>query len=158
MTDANVKNESKTMVAAGFETTALVASYCLLMAAMHPGVQHRMYEEIAKTVPNPDEVTYEHLTELKYLERVLKETMRLFPLVVFVGRKTVAPLQLGPHSIPTDTNLLVSTMGLHRDKAVWGADADQFDPDRFLADRIRDIHPYAYVPFSGGPRNCIGHK
>lgn len=157
--EVEVKDESNTMVATGFESTALISSYCLLMLAMHPDVQEAVYQELISVCPGADQdVTDEDYAKLKYLERVLKETMRLFPTVPTIARVSSNPFRMGEYLIPKDTHILISIMPMHRSERQWGKTAAVFDPDRFLPERFDSIHKYAYVPFSGGKRNCIGLK
>lgn len=160
-TDEEVKEESNTMVATGFESTALISSYCLLMLAMNPEIQQKVYEEIMSVCPGEhQDLTDDDYQHLKYLERVLKETMRLFPTVPTIARIATDSFQMGRYFIPKDTRLLVSIMPMHRSEKQWGPTALKFDPDRFLPERLEQerIHAYAYVPFSGGKRDCVGLK
>lgn len=158
-TDADVRDESNTIVATGFESTALISSYCILMLAMHPAVQARLYKEIMGVAPGSDaDLEYEDLAKLEYLERVLKETMRLFPTVPTIARHVTAPFRLGPYDIPADTHIMVGIMSLHRSEKNWGPTAAIFDPERFLPENMATIHSYAYIPFSAGSRNCLGIK
>lgn len=156
-TDDEVKEESNTMVATGFESTALISSYCLLMLAMNPDMQEAVYQEILTVCPGADQDLqdddYQHL---KYLERVLKETMRLFPTVPTIARIATDSFQMGKYHIPKDTRVLVAIMPMHRSERQWGPTAGVFDPDRFLPERFEAVHGYAYVPFSGGKRDCVG--
>lgn len=156
-TDQEVKEESNTMVATGFESTALISSYCLLMLAMNPDIQEAVYQEIMTVCPGPNQdLTEDDYQHLKYLERVLKETMRLFPTVPTIARIATDSFQMGRYHIPKDTRLLIGIMPMHRSEKQWGPTALKFDPDRFLPERIEQVHTYAYVPFSGGKRDCVG--
>ncbi|XP_059621809.1 uncharacterized protein LOC132265248 [Phlebotomus argentipes] len=157
-TDDDVKSESNTIISTGFESTALITSYCVLMLAMHPEIQEKVHKEVSEVVADPANVQYEELGDLKFTERVIKETMRLFPTVPVIGRVASAPFQLREFTIPANTHFLICLVTLHRDKAIWGPEADKFNPDNFLPEHFQTIHPYAYAPFSAGPRNCIGIK
>ncbi|XP_059621811.1 cytochrome P450 4c21-like [Phlebotomus argentipes] len=148
-------------IAAGFETSALTSSYCALMLAMHPKIQQKLYEEIesifGKDCKNPV-VEYEHFDRLEYLDRVLKETLRLFPAGPYAARKVSKDFNLAGHKVPAGVRIMVSIVTVHHDKKVWGEDVEKFNPDNFLPERVQARHPYSYLPFSAGPRNCIGMK
>ncbi|KAL6268490.1 hypothetical protein P5V15_001623 [Pogonomyrmex californicus] len=101
--------------------------------------------------------TMQSLQNLSYLERCIKETMRLYPVVYFISRVTSEDIKLQSYLIPAGTSLYISIYGVHRDPNYW-PNPDIFDPDRFLSDNIRNQHPYAYLPFSAGSRNCIGQR
>ncbi|GAB0095727.1 Cytochrome P450 [Sergentomyia squamirostris] len=156
--DDEVINEACTIVATGFESTAVTLSYVVLMLAMHSDVQDKVYEEICAVVADPNDLKHEELNDLKYTERVIKETLRLFPIIAGMARVVSAPFQLREYTIPANTYVGISILTLHRDKTVWGPKAEEFDPDHFLPENLEKIHPYAFVPFSAGPRNCIGSK
>ncbi|GAB0086096.1 Cytochrome P450 [Sergentomyia squamirostris] len=156
--DEDVINEANTIISTGFESSALITSYCVLMLAMHPDIQAKVYEEIGAVISDPNDIKYDELGNLKYTERVIKETMRLFPTVPAIARVANAPFQLREYTIPAKTHFAIGIVTLHRDKTVWGPKAEEFDPDHFLPEKFEKIHPYAYVPFSAGPRNCIGIK
>nr|XP_049703317.1 cytochrome P450 4c3 [Helicoverpa armigera]WRX05951.1 CYP4AU1 [Helicoverpa armigera] len=142
---------------AGNDTTALVISYALVLLGDHPDAQDKVYKELqgifgdSKRVP-----TKEDLTKMEYLERVIKETMRLYAVVPIIARTTQKELKLSTCTIPAGVGCAVVPMVLHRSKKLWGPDADSFDPDRFLPENSVDRHPCAYIPFSYGTRNCIG--
>lgn len=100
--------------------------------------------------------TYQNLVDLKFMERCIKECLRLYPSVPFISR--VAGQTIKTHSgytIPKNSVLNIYIYDLHHSPQVW-EDPEKFDPDRFLPDNIAKRHPFAYVPFSAGARNCIG--
>lgn len=120
------------------------------MLAMHKHVQQKVVAELRKLFTSVnDPIDFETLNHLPYLEMVIKETMRLFPVAAFTLRTANENFELQEYTIPAGANLFLSIFTLHRDKAYWGDDADLFIPERFEADRIKNIHPYAYVPFTG---------
>lgn len=94
---------------------------------------------------------------MKYLERVIKESMRLYPPVPFIGRTLSEDIEIDKYKIPKGTMVTVGIYYLHRDPNVF-PNPEKFDPDRFLTENTKGRHPYAYLPFSAGPRNCVGQK
>ncbi|XP_055605412.1 cytochrome P450 4C1-like [Uranotaenia lowii] len=160
LTDEHINQHLDTMVFAGNDTTAATMCSLLLMLAMHPDVQERVYQEIVQACPDKDkEVTMGEISHLPYTEMVCKETMRLFPVGPVIGRTSTADIKLDDnYTIPANTALTMCIYMVHRNKEIWGADADQFNPDHFLPEQVSKRHPYSFVPFSGGARNCIGIK
>uniref|UniRef100_A0A1B0CZT5 Uncharacterized protein n=1 Tax=Phlebotomus papatasi TaxID=29031 RepID=A0A1B0CZT5_PHLPP len=172
-TQDNVKDEVDTMIAAGHDTSALTLSFTLLMLAIHQDIQEKVLQEILNVNPIPDaEMTFEDAGKLSYLEMVIKvsqshyyvgctsftrvifrdhETMRLFPILPISGRITNGV-------VPEGTNLLLLSYRLHRSEKFWGPKANEFYPEHFLPENVAQRHPYSYVPFGGGLRNCIGNK
>ncbi|XP_062557031.1 cytochrome P450 4c3-like [Armigeres subalbatus] len=146
------------MVFAGNETTAKTISFILLMLAIHQDVQERCYQEIAGVCPEIDQyISAEHAANLTYLEMACKETMRLFPVAPILGRIATEDVKLNDcHTIPANARIIIGTHQMHRDPKIWGTNADRFDPDNFLPENVAKRHPYSYIPFSGGPRNCLG--
>ncbi|XP_059619192.1 probable cytochrome P450 313b1 [Phlebotomus argentipes] len=159
-TEEDVITEAGTLILTGFESTALSVSYCVLMIAMHSQVQARLHEEIVSVLGGraPDSVKYEEVNEFRYMEQVIKETLRLFPVVPLVGRSVTAPFKLNDYTIPQGVNIVLAFMLMHRNESLWGPDAHTFDPEHFSAERVEKMHPYVFLPFSGGPRNCMGIK
>ncbi|KAG8226594.1 hypothetical protein J437_LFUL007286 [Ladona fulva] len=95
--------------------------------------------------------------DLPLLERCIKETQRLYPSVPFISRVLTEDFQMEKYLIPAGSMVNVVISGIHRNPYIF-PDPDKFDPDRFLPEANQDRHPYAYVPFSAGPRNCIGQR
>lgn len=157
-TEKIVKEQIETVVIAGNETSALTLSYVLLMLAMHPHAQERVYDELRSVYDTQTEdSTYEQIQRLPYLDSVLKEGMRLFPVAPFLVRTVCADTQLSNCTAPKDALIMLSLYNLHRNEQEWGPNAEDFDPDNFLlSERVSARHPYSFLPFSGGPRNCIG--
>ncbi|XP_058818546.1 probable cytochrome P450 313a4 [Topomyia yanbarensis] len=155
--DREIIENVYTMIGAGTDTSATAVSYTCLMLAFYPDVQQKLYEEVMQLYPtNETEFTLDSLKQLQYTEMVLKETMRLYPVAPYVMRQSVAGTQIGDVKIPVGSLLLISIYSLHRRVDVWGADAAKFDPERFSAERTKDRHPFAFLAFSGGSRNCLG--
>ncbi len=136
MDDTQLRDEAITMFAAGHETTATALTYTLLLLTQNREEEQRLVDDPSRA------------------KAVLQEGMRLIPPVWAIGRETQTSIQLGPHMIPPNIQLLVAQAVIHRDPR-WYADPDSFRPDRWLSgiDRPR----FAWLPFGGGPRVCIGN-
>uniref|UniRef100_A0A182NRL9 Cytochrome P450 n=1 Tax=Anopheles dirus TaxID=7168 RepID=A0A182NRL9_9DIPT len=158
--DEEISDHIYTMIVAGNETSATQLAHTCLLLAMHPDVQAKAFAEVSALVFSPDqEITIELMKGLGYVECVLKETMRLMPVAPIVGRQNLAEIVLDGHRIPKGSVFLFHFYALHRRKDVWGATADEFDPDRFLPGAAGEgRHPYSHLPFSGGARGCIGYR
>lgn len=139
---------------AGHETTATSMAFALHLLARHPEVRARAQEEV-DALPPGEPYTAATMDQLPYLTRVLKETMRLYPAAPLVGRRAVAETEIDGHIIPAGADILISPWVTHRHPAHWD-NPDRFDPDRFTPDQETARHRYAWVPFGGGPRACIG--
>ncbi|XP_039435529.1 probable cytochrome P450 313a4 [Culex pipiens pallens] len=155
--DEGVIENLDTFLFASNDTTASLVSTTLLLLAMYQDVQERLFQEIRDTLPN-DFIEYEDLAKLTYLDMVLKETMRLIPVVAVVARENEKEIQIGEYTIPANTQIVVPIIKVHRDKNIWGERADEFDPENFSPENCVKRHPYAFIPFSGGIRNCVGIK
>lgn len=155
MSDAQLRDEVMTLFLAGHETTSLALAHALYLLSLNPQAEERLHEEIAHVLgdrlPTADDVR-----KLVYTDQVLKETMRLYPPAWSTGRETVEPYELHGCKIPVGSQLITSQWIVHRD-ARWYPEPERFDPDRWSADRAKEIPRYAYFPFGGGPRVCIGN-
>ena len=156
MTDRQLHDEIMTLFLAGHETTANVLSWTWLLLGQNPEVEEKLIEELRSVlggrVPTPAD-----LPRLAYTDTVLRESMRMYPPVWVIGRRALAPFRLGEYELPADTNVLISQLIMHKD-ARYFPDPDRFDPDRWRAGDPRgaSLPRFAYFPFGGGPRVCIG--
>ena len=129
------------------------------MVALHPDVQEKLIQELEDVFDSVDQETDDEIiNKLPYSEMVIKETLRLYPVGAILGREATKNIQLKSCTIPAGANILLNVFHVQRNPKFWGNNAHLFNPDRFLPENIIKIHPYAYVPFSKGPRNCIGMK
>ncbi|CAG2105687.1 unnamed protein product [Medioppia subpectinata] len=143
---------------AGYETSATTMALCLYQIARHPEVQQKLYLESRKYFDEYKGVDYEELNSLKYLNAVIMETQRLLPAAVFLERVPNQDYELRGTgiTIKKDHIVHIPLYSIQRDPEYF-ADPEEFKPERFLAENISH-HPYAYLPFGAGPRNCIGMR
>ncbi|KAL9700841.1 hypothetical protein quinque_004282 [Culex quinquefasciatus] len=158
-TDREILDHLLTIMGAGQDTSAYAVAYTLLLLAMNPDIQSKVVEEIDSVFSsNSVEVTVDTLQQLKYTEQVIKESLRLLPVAPILGRETSKEIELDGVRIPPNQMIMYNLYALHRRPDVWGPDPERFDPDRFGPEAVTNRHPYAYLPFSGGLRNCIGWR
>lgn len=153
--DEEIHDHIYTFVAAGYEKIALQTYYTLILLSIHNEVQEKVYDEIMEVMPY-EKVSYEMLSKLNYLDMVIKESMRLLPAVPIIGRETQEEIAIGTRKIPKGIQLMVHIFNLHRRKDIWGEDAHQFNPDRFLPENEAKRPENCFLPFSTGLRDCIG--
>jgi cytochrome P450 len=155
MADEQIRDEMGTVLVAGHETTALTLTYPLDLLSRNPEAERRLHEELTATVDGCP--TIEDVFEFNYVETVVKESMRLYPPAFELRREPREDVQFGEYSVPEGALLLLSPWVLHRDERFWDA-PESFRPSRWL-DGVRDERPaFAYFPFGGGPRRCIGRQ
>lgn len=125
---------------------------------IHQDIQEKVVQELYDIFGDSDRpATFQDTLEMKYLERCLMETLRLFPPVPIIARELKENLQLssGKYTVPAGSTVVVTTVLLHRDKKIY-PNPTKFDPDNFLPERSANRHYYAFIPFSAGPRSCVG--
>ncbi len=156
MNNQQLRDEVMTLFVAGHETTANALSWTLYLLALHPGELKKCQDEIDRVLKDRDPV-FTNLNHLAYLTMVIEESMRLYPPAWVIGRKTVMPDTLGGYHFGRGHNMLISPFALHRDKRFWNEPA-KFIPERFTPDEVKKRPKFAYIPFGGGPRLCIGNN
>ncbi|MGE0405925.1 MAG: cytochrome P450 [Candidatus Korobacteraceae bacterium] len=153
MSDLQVRDECVTIVLAGHDTTANALTWTLYLLSQHPEVEHRLHQEIDSVLagrpPAADDVP-----RLRYTEMVLAESMRLYPPAWGLARKTLQAHTIGGYVIPRDGVVLLNQYVTHRDRR-WYPNPETFDPERW-AESQNSRPKFAYFPFGGGPRQCIG--
>jgi cytochrome P450 len=154
LTDAEVRDQVLIFLLAGHETTSTALTYALHLLGRHPEAQRRVRAEVA-TVAGDGTVTAQHAAALPYTTMVLKETMRLYPSAPLLGRQAVEDDQVCGYRIPAGADVVVAPWIVHRHPDFWD-EPERFEPQRFIADREKARHRYAWFPFGGGPRGCIG--
>ncbi|XP_060647490.1 probable cytochrome P450 313a4 isoform X2 [Drosophila nasuta] len=160
-TKQEVKNHSANIVFAAFETTTNTVVYTLILLAMFPEYQEKAFQEPRSLFPSTGdfEVTYRDTQNMVYLDLIMNESMRVLAPVPIVARQTMQDVRLSNGVvIPKGVQIVVDIFHLHRDKKVWGENAETFNPDHFLPIHMQDRHPYSFIPFTKGIRNCIGWR
>ncbi|XP_058810703.1 cytochrome P450 4C1-like [Phymastichus coffea] len=155
--DHGISEEVLTIAGAGYETTGMAMAFLLTLLAESKEQQDLARAEIFKVVGDDDCITTNHIKKMVYLERCVKEALRLFPTAPHIGRTITHDLKLSKHTLAAGALVAMSLYDLQRDDHFW-PEPNKFDPDRFLPENVKQRHPWAYLPFSAGPRNCIGQK
>jgi cytochrome P450 len=155
MTDAQLRDEVVTLLLAGHDTTANALTWTWYLLAKHPSAAERLADEV-RTIVGDRLPTAADLPRLTYTDRVVTEAMRLYPPVYGFGREAVQDTEVMGYRIPKGWNVVMSQWIVHRD-ARWFAEPDRFDPDRWADGLAQRLPRYAYFPFGGGPRQCIGN-
>ncbi|MCD9196919.1 cytochrome P450 [Aeromicrobium wangtongii] len=159
--DLNIRHQILTFLVAGHETTSGALSFALYYLSRNPALMATAHEEVDRILgPDRDaEPTFEQVPKFRYLRRVLDEGLRLWPTAPAFARspRATTTLSTGHVMRPQDWALVMLPM-VHRDPAVWGPDADEFDPDRFSPERSRGRVAHSYKPFGTGERSCIGRQ
>uniref|UniRef100_A0A914WRF1 Uncharacterized protein n=1 Tax=Plectus sambesii TaxID=2011161 RepID=A0A914WRF1_9BILA len=159
LTTGEIVQQCLLFMLAGYDTTANSLSYITYLLAKHQDVQDKLISEIDAYCPDEADVTYETLHEMTYLNLVVKEGLRLFPLAAFVqSRQAVADCEVGGIPVQKGTGIMIDVWSVHRNREVWGADAEDFRPERFESDEDEGRPSLAYIPFGVGPRMCIGMR
>ncbi|UUN28897.1 cytochrome P450 [Streptomyces sp. FIT100] len=151
---AEIRDQVLIFLLAGHETTATSLAFALHLLARHPEEQSRARDEAVRILAGRTPEAYD-LEALPYLTRVLKEAMRLFPAAPAIGRRAVAATEIGGHAIPAGADVVVAPWVTQRHPRYW-EEPERFDPDRFLPEAEKARPRYAWFPFGGGPRACIG--
>jgi len=154
MSDDLIRDQLLTMLIAGHDTSTALLAWTLYLLGKHPGSLAQAQAEV-DLVLGSERPTLSQLNRLNYLERVIKESMRLYPPIHLGQRVAATDLTFRGYHIPAGTRVLYSIYLTHRQPAYW-PDPTRFDPDRFGPQQSRSRPSYSYLPFGGGPRNCIG--
>uniref|UniRef100_A0A1B0DNF4 Uncharacterized protein n=1 Tax=Phlebotomus papatasi TaxID=29031 RepID=A0A1B0DNF4_PHLPP len=160
LSDEEIKEEVDTIMFEGHDTTAAGSSFCLCLMAIHKDVQEKVYQEQKAIFGDSDRfATFADTVEMKYLERVILESLRLYPPVPIIARKVNEDVKIvtGGHVIPKGTTVVVGTYVVHRRPEIY-PNPTVFNPDNFLPEKTQNRHYYSYIPFSAGPRSCVGRK
>ncbi|ODM89945.1 Cytochrome P450 4c3 [Orchesella cincta] len=166
VSDAELVYELNTLLFGGHETTATTIHFFFFLMALHPQHQESCRREIDQVFDDPlqapdENLTFEALANLKYVERCLFETMRLYPSVFafmrYLKNSLIIVYKGKQVEVPAGTDIIIAPWVIHRNPDYY-PNPEEFDPDRFLPEECAKRHPCAYLPFSAGPRNCIGDQ
>ena len=156
MSDAQLRDEVMTLFLAGHETTAIALSWACYLIGQNPHIEAQLAEEL-RAVLGDRAPTPEDLPRLRYTEMVLKEAMRLYPAVWGIGRRALKDCEIGGYRVPAGSNIFILQWRTQRDPRFF-PNPERFDPERWREDPVRSgkIPRFAYFPFGGGPRVCVG--
>ncbi|MET0384989.1 MAG: cytochrome P450 [Polyangiales bacterium] len=154
LSDRELRDETMTMVLAGHETTANALAWTLYALARAPEVQRKLDAELARLGDAP--LGAAQLSALPYTQQVVKESMRLYPPVHVISRRTARDVMIGPYQLKRNGLVILSIVGIHRRPDLY-PDPERFDPERFSSEREKLLPKQAFMPFSAGPRVCIGN-
>lgn len=157
LTDQEIRDEVDTFMFEGHDTTTSGMSWTLYLLAKHPEHQQKVREEVREVLAGREWLEYDDLANLKYTQWCIKEAMRLYPPVFNVYRVASKDIEVDGHTLPKGTKIGVFIFTIHRHPDLWER-PNEFDPLRFRPDNVEGRHPYAYLPFAAGPRNCIGQN
>ncbi|KAK9508424.1 hypothetical protein O3M35_005986 [Rhynocoris fuscipes] len=160
LTDEEIQNQVDTIMFEGHDTTAAGSSFFLCMMAARPDIQEKCIEELDRIFGDSDRpCTFQDTLEMKYIERCIMETLRMYPPVPVIARELQNELKLAScdKTIPAKCTVIIATYKLHRREDIY-PNPEHFDPDNFLPEKSANRHYYSFIPFSAGPRSCVGRK
>lgn len=156
MTDKQIRDEALTIFIAGHETTANLLSWSWYLLSQHPEAEKRFHDELDHVLrgnkPAPEDAK-----RLPYTDAVIHEALRLYPPAWIIGRRALVDVDLGGYHIPAGTLIMMSQWVMHRD-ARYYPEPERFRPERWLDSKNENIPKFAFFPFGGGPRQCIGDQ
>uniref|UniRef100_A0ABM5GIH3 Cytochrome P450 4V2 n=1 Tax=Pogona vitticeps TaxID=103695 RepID=A0ABM5GIH3_9SAUR len=154
----DIREEVDTFMFEGHDTTAAAMSWTMYLLACHPEIQKQVHDELDEVFGDSNRhITMDDLKKLRYLECVIKEALRLYPSVPYFARSLREDVSIRGFKIPKGIDVIIAPLALHRDPDTY-PEPEEFRPERFFPENAAGRHPYAYVPFSAGPRNCIGQR
>ena len=155
LTNEELQDEIRTFFLAGHETTATSLTWANYLLATNKDVREKMINEIHAVIGVDRNPTYEDLSKLEFMDQVINEILRLYPPIYIFTRISLKDDVIDGYSIPKGSNLMMSQFTIHHDPLLW-KDPESFNPERFRNEKLKDMHKYAFFPFGGGPRTCIG--
>uniref|UniRef100_A0A8C2WB91 unspecific monooxygenase n=1 Tax=Cyclopterus lumpus TaxID=8103 RepID=A0A8C2WB91_CYCLU len=157
LNDHEILSQAMIFLFAGYETTSSSLTFLAYNLATNPHVMKKLQEEVDSTFPNKAPVEYQALMQMDYLDSVINESLRLYPIAARLERVAKATVEINGLVIPKGMVILVPTWPMHRDPNLW-PEPEEFKPERFSKENKEAIDPYMYMPFGAGPRNCIGMR
>lgn len=151
-----VRDEAMTIFLAGHETTANALTWTFYLLSQHPEIEAKLHQEV-DTVLQGRAPTIDDLKSLPYTLMIIKEAIRLYPPVWSFARQTIEPVEIGGYTLPTGAEVFVYPYVTHHDERFF-PDPERFDPERFSEENEKHLPKFAYFPFGGGPRICIGNN
>lgn len=146
--------EIDTAFVGGTDTTTVALTATFIMLAIHPEVQEKVVAELHEIFESPDEpITMDDCTKMTYTEMVIKESLRLYPVAPYILRECGDDFEFRGGVMPKGTIILLNILKMQKDQRFWGPNASAFDPEHFSSENLSKTHPYAFMAFSGGPRN-----
>jgi cytochrome P450 len=155
MTDKQVRDETMTFFSAGHETTSNALAWTFYLLSQHPAQWDLLRAELDRVLGGRAP-TVDDLAQLPYTDMVIKEAMRLYPPAWAIGRTAAADFEVEGYRLPKGQVVLMSQWVMHRNPEIWGADVLEYKPERFDPQHPQEVPQFAYFPFGGGPRMCIG--
>jgi cytochrome P450 len=156
MTDRQLRDEILTMLLAGHETTSLALSWTYYLLSQHPGVEHSIADEVDRVI-GTGRPGFADLERLTCTRRAIEESLRLYPPAWAFSRRALADDEIGGYRVPKGSLVFVVPFVVHRRPKLW-PEPDRFDPGRFAGEQESARPRFAYIPFGGGPRGCIGSQ
>ncbi|XP_036409267.1 cytochrome P450 3A27-like [Megalops cyprinoides] len=157
LTDHEILSQAMIFIFAGYETSSSSLSFIAYLLATNPEIMKKLQDEIDEVFPNQAPLKYESLIQMEYLDMVVNESMRIYPIGARLERVCKKTVEINGVTIPKGMVVMIPNYTLHRDPVLW-PDPEVFKPERFSKDNKESIDPYAFLPFGAGPRNCIGMR
>ncbi|XP_002034036.2 probable cytochrome P450 4aa1 [Drosophila sechellia] len=157
-TEEDIVNEACTFMLAGQDSVGAAVAFTLFLLTQNPECQDRCVLELATIFEDSNRApTMTDLHEMRYMEMCIKEALRLYPSVPLIARKLGEEVRLAKHTLPAGSNVFICPYATHRLAHIY-PDPEKFQPERFSPENSENRHPYAFLPFSAGPRYCIGNR
>ena len=156
MTDRQLRDEVMTMLLAGHETTSLALSWTYYLLSQHPDVDQRIADEVERVIGDA-RPAFAHVDRLTRTRQALEESLRLYPPAWGFSRLSLGDDDIGGYRLPKGSIVFLIPFVVHRRPKLW-PDPNRFDPERFTPEREAERPRFAYIPFGGGPRGCIGNQ